>query len=496
MDRLICKNISKAFGQLQALSNVSFEASGGEIMALLGGNGSGKSTIAKIIAGVYRKDAGEILFNDQRIEASSPIETKKAGIVITSQELSLLENFDVAYNVCMCNIPTKGLFVDKKSLEEKALSVLKRCGMEQYWHSRVSDLDANGKYMIEFAKAIAQDPKILILDEITSALYRKDVAAVFDILRELRDKGCIIILITHRMNEIFTICDRVTVLRNGEFISNKATSDVTEADLLFDMTGHRVERSVYAEDTDEDEGTEEKYRLKLEDHTIRGFNTPIQLQIRKGEVICIAGLQGQGQSQLVRELFAINGGIQYTLDDEKVSLSQPKDAVQKGIAFISGDREKEGTFPNRSIEENATVVSDIVLKNKQDVDEALSRYHVRMDKVSLPIRSLSGGNQQKVVLARWTSTPVKVLLADDPTKGIDVNARMDVHKVISEMAEQGMSVVFSSSDEEELINLSKLCKRSKIIVMYGGKIIHTLVGKERTKENIYAYAIPQGGSDL
>lgn len=496
MDRLECRNISKAFGQLQALSDVSFTAYGGEIMALLGGNGSGKSTIAKIIAGVYRKDSGEVLFNDQKVETSSPLETKKAGIVITSQELSLLDNFDVAYNVCMSNLPTRSMFVDRKELEKKAMDVLKRCDMAEYWHLPVSRLNANEKYMVEFAKAIAQDPKILILDEITSALYSKDVAVVYDILKELREKGCIIIMITHRMNEIYAMCDSVTVLRNGEFICTVKTSEASENDLLFAMTGHHVEKAVFSEQEENELETGEEYRLSLDNHVLNGFNTPIQLRLRQGEVVCVAGLQGQGQSQLVRELFAIPGEIQYSMDGKEVSVHDPKDAVQLGIAFISGDREKEGTFSNRSIEENTTIVSDIVLKKKIEVNSALSRYKVRMDKTSLPIRSLSGGNQQKVVLARWTSSPLKVLLADDPTKGIDVNARMDVHKIIAELAEQGMSVVFSSSDEAELINLSKMCHRSRVIVMYGGQIVKTLTGDERTKENIFAYAIPQGETTL
>ena len=465
-------------------------------MALLGGNGSGKSTLAKIIAGVYRKDSGEILVNDQKIDAASPIETKKAGIVITSQELSLLDNFDVAHNVCMCNLPTRGILVDKKCLEQKALEVLTRCGMKNYWHSHVRDLSANEKYMVEFAKAIAQEPKILILDEITSALYRKDVEVVYEILKELRAKGCIVILITHRMNEIYAMCDRVTVLRNGEFISTVETAKVSEAELLFDMTGHHVEKTVFSDETVEKMDDNEEYRLALDNHVISGFETPIQLNIRRGEVICLAGLQGQGQSQLVRELFAMPGEISYKLDGKNVVIPSPTVAVQQGIAFISGDREKEGTFPNRSIEENATIVTDIVLKRKTNADEALSGYNVRMDKITLPIKSLSGGNQQKVIFARWTASPLKLLLADDPTKGIDVNARMDVHKIIAELAEQGMSVFFSSSDEEELINISRMCRRSKILVMYGGKIVKTLTGEERTKENIYAYAIPQGETEL
>lgn len=497
MNQLTCTGITKSFGSLRALSDVSFHATGGEIMALLGGNGSGKSTLAKIIAGVYRKDSGEIYVNDQKIEARSPAETKKAGIVITSQELSLLDNYDVAYNICMCNLPKRGAFVDKKCLEAQAREALARCGMGQYLNRFVSELDSNEKYMIEFAKAVAQHPRILILDEITSALYSKDVEAVKVILSELKRQGCIIILITHRMNEIFSMCDRVTVLRNGEFICNKRTDEVTEAELLYDMTGHDVSKAKFSgADEKQDEETDAHYRIAVKDHVISGFSAPVSLNVKAGEVVCVAGLQGQGQSKLVREMFAISGPIRYQIDAQEVSLRNPKDAVRRGIAFISGDREKEGTFSNRSILENITAVSDIVLKQKIDVPEALKRYSVKMDKTGQLIRNLSGGNQQKVVLARWTATPISILLADDPTKGIDVNARMDVHATIAALAETGMSVVFSSSDEEELIDLSRRCRYSRVIVMYDGKIVKTLSGAERTKENIFRYAIPQGENAL
>ena len=223
MSSLECRNISKSFGQVHALTNVTIEAKSGEILALLGGNGSGKSTISKIVGGLYRKDEGQVFLDGTQIKVASPKEAKRAGIVVTSQELSLMDNFTVAENVCMSRIPRKGIFTDRRAETEKAGRILARLGLGGYEHRHIDSLLENEKYMVEFAKAIIMEPQVLILDEITSALYKKDVETVREILFEMKKQGCIIIVITHRMNEIFEMCDRVTVLRNGEYIDTFET---------------------------------------------------------------------------------------------------------------------------------------------------------------------------------------------------------------------------------------------------------------------------------
>ena len=495
MNRLECRNISKSFGQVRALADVSLEAKGGEILALLGGNGSGKSTISKIVGGIYRMDKGDVLLNDVPIHVTSPLDAKKSGIIVTSQELSLMNNFNVAENVCMSRTPRKGLWTDHKSVKKKAGEVLEKIGLAGYEDKSIDSLEENEKYLVEFAKAIIMEPAVLILDEITSALYKKDVEIMKEILWEMKKQGCIIIIITHRMIEIYEMCDRVTVLRNGEYIDTFETKTVKENDLLYAMTGHDVRKAVRsASENIEDENTETL--LLLKEHRLAGFHKNMNFELKKGEVVGVAGLQGQGQSQLVRELFAISRPIDLWHKGEEVTLKNSSEAVKKGFAFVSGNREKDGSFTNRSIMENLSVVAELILNMKTvKKAEVLEKYKVKMGKGTDAIKTLSGGNQQKVVLGRWTVTEPEVLLLDDPTKGIDVNARMDVHHIIADLSRKGTGVVFVSSDEGELIDLAKRCPRYRIIVMYNGEIKGILSGEEVTKENIYLYAIPQGGAD-
>lgn len=496
MNNLECKRISKSFGSTHALKEVSFTAKGGEILALLGGNGSGKSTLSKILGGTVRKDTGEILLGERTLKIDSPTTSKKNGIIVTSQELSLIENFDVGQNITMSNIPAKGIFVNKKVLFENALKVLKKMNMERFLHYDINSLTANQKYMVEFAKAIIQNPKVLIVDEITSALFREDVKIVQDILFELKAQGCIVILITHRMNEIFEICDKVTVMRNGEYIGTYDTNEIDEHHLLYLMTGHDVKKAVtkaFNANLDEENVSKSKY-ITIRNHKLHGFDSLVNLEIGRGEIIGVAGLQGQGQSHLVRELFAINRTMKLDIEGREVEIKNARDAVKNKFAFISGNREQEGTFSNRSIIENASVVSDLILSKKTpDKEGAMASYKVKMKNSKQPIRALSGGNQQKVVLARWTITNPELILADDPTKGIDVNARTDVHNILIDLANKGMSLLYVSSDEEELVEFTGSYPNSKIIVMYGGEIVKILTGEEKTKENIALYQIPTGG---
>lgn len=495
MSCLECRNISKAFGQVRALSDVTMEAKGGEVLALLGGNGSGKSTISKIIGGIYKKDSGQVLLNGREIHVFSPRAAKKERIIVTSQELSLMNNFNVAQNVCMCIIPTKNGWIDQKSVKDNAKKILERIGLKGYENRTIDSLQENEKYLVEFAKAIIMEPRVLILDEITSALYKRDVEVIRDVLMELKEKGCIIIVITHRMDEIYDMCDRVTVLRNGEYIDTFETKKVTENQLLYAMTGYDVSKAVHKErSTDED--AKQEVLLSLKDHVLEGFHEKVSFELHKGEVVGIAGLQGQGQSQLVRELFAIQRPVHLWLHEQEITIKNPSEAVKRGFAFVSGNREKDGSFTNRSILENLLAVSELILHRKSvEKDQVYKEYKVKMGKETDAIRTLSGGNQQKIVLGRWTVTKPQVLLLDDPTKGIDVNARMDVHRIISDLSEEGAGIVFVSSDEGELIDLAKRCPNYRIVVMYNGEVKGILSGEEVTKENVYLYAIPQGGTD-
>lgn len=494
MIALEAKNVCKSFGAIKALNNVSISISEGEIRAILGGNGSGKSTFSKILGGSVKLDSGEISLYGKEYKTVSPSSSKKQGVVVTSQELSLLDNLSVAENLLLCNLPVKSsILFDKKKCLKQAEEILEKLKIGNILKEKVDSLSANQKYMVEFAKALLQDPKILVIDEITSALHREEVNTVRDIAHELKKKGTTILFISHRMPEIFSICDSITVLRNGELVGTFGVKDNTEDELLSLMTGldmkdfkQSIQTSCYVPTNDEP-------LLYAENFSITGFKNKINLEIQPGEIIGIAGLQGNGQSNLVRRLFAIDGPIELKIDGNEKVIKSPKDAIKNGIAFISGDREKESTFSGRSIAENLGVVADLVLKRKiQDKSQLLSKYSVVMNKISYPIKTLSGGNQQKIVMARWTSTEPRILLADDPTKGIDVQARREIHKIIRELTENGSSVIYVSSDDEELVELTSYCKSSKVIIMYNGEIVNTLTNENITSENIANYAIPRG----
>lgn len=485
---LVCTDVKKNFGKVVALKSVSLTIERGEVRAILGGNGSGKSTLTKIIGGIVSKNSGEITLDGKDYYCKSPQVAKKKKIVITSQELSLLHNLSVAENLCLCDLPTKGLLADKKVTRKIAYESTKKFGLEHLLNKNIAELAPNEKYMIEFVKALIQKPEILVIDEITSALFKQDVEKVAIAVRELKQTGCIILFITHRMPELYMICDSVTVMRNGESIITLPMKDAKEEELLSYMTGRDIKEEM-AVDANESKVYEENDNantiLEVEKMQLNGFAGNVSFKLHENEVIGVAGLQGHGQSTLVRQLFGLYGSVDYKYEGKNVTTKNVTEAVRNGFAFVSGDREKEGAFGERSLAENASAVSYITLKQKKkDVDKLLRSYNVVFHNTKQTILELSGGNQQKVILSRWTNVNPKVFLADDPTKGIDVQARREVHKILYSLAEQGSGVIMVSSDDKELVDLTRNAKRSKVIVMYEGQISAVLVGDKITEDNI------------
>lgn len=488
---LVFQNISKRYGAVIAIKQADMEIEKGEIRAILGGNGSGKSTLAKIAGGLIGRDSGEILFDGKRLDFQSPKEAKKNHVIMTSQELSLFGNLTVEENICICDVPVKGIFTNRKALKEKASKIMKKMKLEALMGVKVSKLAANQQYMVELAKALVQEPEILLIDEITSALYREDVEVVYQILAELKKQGCIILFISHRMAELYAICDSVTIMKNGETIGTYRMQEKTEDELLSLMAGTKMETS----------GGERKYMQKKERDTfiraphifIPDYGTVESLDVRRGEIIGVAGLQGHGQTDLIRSLYGMNGEIKIEKEGKEISIHSPKQAVSHGFAFISGDRERDGTFQERNLAENIAAVQELVKREKLgDAREVLDSFHVRYDNPRQLITALSGGNQQKVVVGRWLCTKPTLLLADDPSKGIDVNARRDLHREFAKLAEQGSAVVMISSDDDELVNITSMVPVSKVIVMYEGRISAVLEGDEINRENIAAASMPIG----
>jgi ribose transport system ATP-binding protein len=502
LPELECRNFSKAFGVVVALKAVSLSLKKGEIRALFGGNGSGKSTCAKILGGSVSKDNGEILIDGKKFEIESPMSAIKQRIAVTSQELSLFPNRTVNQNLTLLNTPKKFLFFeDRKTARSKALSALERVGLQTLLDTAVSELVDSQKYLVEFAKALIFKPRILVVDEITSSLGHQEVAIVGRILKELAGEGCIIIYISHRVNEIFDICSSVTVLRNGEVVNSYQTNEVTQETLLTDMIGSQpvVERQ---DDSGQAiEPTENRKVLSAKNIKIDGFSGEISdFNLEAGEVLGVAGLQGQGKSRLLRLLFGLSEPIEIKLGGKRKHILNSASAISNGIGYLTGDRVNEGAFYGRSIGENLNLVNNVVLKYKPlKNDEVLQENKVKYKSFAFPIETLSGGNQQKVVLLRWTSLRPDILLADDPTKGIDISAKLDVYEIFRQLARQGSAIVFMSSDEEELVSMGKHTDHYSVAVMYDGRIVRRLYGGDITTANIIAASIPTGratGQDI
>lgn len=483
------KNVKKTYGSVVALGGVDLSVEAGEIRALLGGNGSGKSTIAKIVGGIVGMDSGKILIDDSAIMVTSPANAISQGIGVTSQELSLFPLLTVAENLSLINTPKKmGIFRDKKEWRTKAVKALARVGSEHLMDKKVAELTDSEKYLVELAKALVYTPRILIMDEVTSALRREEVKLVGEIMRELSAEGCTILFITHRMNEIFEFCSTVTVLKNGEIVNTYNVKDVDESTLLSDMIGENVKSESKME---RDETGSEEIIFEVKNISLPGFEgNTVDLTLRKGQTIGIAGLQGQGQSQLLRTLFGMNEEISVKIDGAEKRITNPSSAIKAGIAFLSGDRVYEGAFLGRTISANLKVVSNLIMKKDiKDPDTVLKRYGVKYGSVGHPIESLSGGNQQKVIIARWMYTNPKVLLADDPTKGIDVEARKDVHFLINDMTNKYAGVIFASSDDEELVAMASRIGNYSVLVMSDGKFVKELKGDEISTANIISASV-------
>jgi ABC-type sugar transport system ATPase subunit len=493
------EDISKAFGGVQALDKANLSLHGGEIRALLGGNGSGKSTLIKIASGFIHQDNGKIYIDGAEADTSSPKASKKLGIVSTAQELSILPNLSVGENITLCNIPRyKNGFTNRKKIRQETLKILERLNMAGDIDTPIAKLPVSKQYLVEFGKAMYQRADILLIDEITSALYREDVAIVKTILDEYKAQGKIILLISHRLQEIYSICDSVTVMRGGRVIETCDLRNTGEDYLLSLMVGEQYAGApADAAEEEQDvmpEGAGETV-ISVKGLPIKKYGTAVDLEIKRGEIIGVAGLQGHGQSELVRSLFGLCGPVKVTLDGREITVANPVQAVKHKFAFVSGDRELEGSFRRHNLADNINAVAELVFKQKHnDVDALLKGANVKYSSIYQNITSLSGGNQQKVLFGRWTHTKPALILADDPSKGIDVQARSEMRLILQKLSRQGTSMIIVSSDEDELVSLCRDNPNARVIVLYEGNIVATLGGKDVTRNNIIVATLGKGGA--
>lgn len=486
------RGISKRFGYVRALKQAQFSVQKGEIMALLGANGSGKSTMMKVLGGLVRADEGSIFLHGKEIRIERSNDVHKYKIAIGLQDLSLIPTLSVIDNILLGIEPRKTFFVDKKAAEAKIKPILERLGIGYDPEVLVSDLAPSEQSMVEIAKAVARDPDILVLDEVTASLHAHEVDLVFDELKRQKEAGKAIVIVTHRMNEVFRVCDRCTILKGGETVAADAVEHLDLDDIIFHMTGKRPEAVCEAE---EDVNLAELGKTPVVE--TRGISVvpslkEVNFRAFEGEIVGVGGLNGQGQSEFIRTLLGdllIDEG-QMFYQGEELRFRMPVEAVDRGIGFISGDRNRESIFPLRSVGENIFAAEATQGRLFSDLsprvitkyaDRVIEEYSIVAGSTKHLANSLSGGNQQKLIIGRWLSMKPKLLLLDDPTKGVDIHSRREIHRILRDAAREGMCVVYASSDNEELLEIA-----DRIYIFYEGTASRVLAGDDRTEEKLVA----------
>ncbi len=487
--------VTKRYGGVTALDQVDFSCELGSVHAVLGENGAGKSTLIKIISGVVQPDEGSIRLDGAPVSFSHPAAANAQGIVCIFQELSLLPDLSVADNISIADPPRRFGLIDGRAQRKRAEELLARIGCEDVNPlSRVRDLPLSRRQMVEIAKALAKDPSVLILDEATSALTAADVDRVFEILRRLREDGISILTISHRMHEIEAIADKCSVFRNGQHIETFEQGTRSEAEIVQMMIGREI-TAHFPPKPPPPEAT--KPMLELRKYAWEDRLKSIDLSVGAGEILGLGGLDGQGQKELLLGLFGVLKGTsgQVTVQGKAVAINSPQDAKKAGVdlALIPEDRKTEGLMLPMSIADNLTIASLKRLSRGPFVDPAalaaavedgIRRMQIKVGSHQDPVSTLSGGNQQKVVIAKWLMTDPKIILLNDPTRGIDVGTKQEIYRLLRSLAETGASIIFYSTDYEELIGC---CDR--VAVMYDGEVVRELRGDEINERNIIASAL-------
>lgn len=481
-------SLSKGFPGVQALKGVQFELRRGEIHALMGENGAGKSTLIKVLTGVYTRDEGRIHMDGQLVNAESPQEAEQAGISTVYQEVNLIPDLSVAENIALGRQTKKWGLLNWSELKCRARKALARLELELDVDAPLSSYSLANAQMVAIARALDVQAKLLILDEPTSSLNEKEVAELFRVMRQLREQGTSILFVTHFLEQVYEVCDRISVLRNGEHVGTWPTVELNEKKLISKMLG----REVVFQESQSKVATERggPAFLRAEQLGRRGQIYPVDLELRSGEAMGLAGLLGSGRTELARLFFAADSADSGTLtiDSERCQLHEPRTAIRKGIAFLSEDRKSEGIFPDLSIRENLCIALQAVrglfrpLSRKEQerlTQSAIEKLKIKTPNGEVMIKNLSGGNQQKVLLARWLIMEPRLLILDEPTRGIDIGAKVEIETIISESREKGMALLFISSDLEELV---RNCQR--IAVMRDRKKVGELEGESISTHDI------------
>lgn len=485
--------LSKRFPGVRALHDVQFELRAGEVHALMGENGAGKSTLMKILAGVYTRDSGDILYDGQSVNFQSPREAQAVGIGIIHQELQLMNHLTVAQNIFIGREPRSRLrvFLDEEKLNAQARDILARMNVKLDPRAVVGTLTVARQQMVEIAKALSFDSRVLIMDEPTSALNDAEIAELFRIIGELKRRGVGVIYISHKMDELERISDRVTVLRDGEYVGTVETKNASVDEIIGMMVGRKLA------DVEPSHGTGERGEIALE---VKRLNAgplvrDVSFTLHKGEILGFAGLMGAGRTEVARAVFGADpvASGETWVQGVKVSIRKPSDAVAYGIGYLSEDRKQFGLAVGMDVESNIVMSNlgkflslRVFLRRAQirrTANHFIKLLAIRTPSASQQVRLLSGGNQQKIVIAKWLERDCDVLFFDEPTRGIDVGAKSEIYKLLRALAEEGKAIVMISSELPEILRMS-----DRIVVMCEGRITGELAGSEATQERVMQLA--------
>ena len=484
---LSMKGITKSFSGVAALKNAALDLKAGEVVALMGENGAGKSTLMKILTGIYSKDSGEIKYMGQEVCYKGPAESEEAGISIVHQELNMMNDLTVAQNLFIGREEMNGLFIDDKKMNEKARELFKVLKIDINPAEKIGNLTVGKQQMVEIAKAISSNAKVIIFDEPTAALTDSEIEELFKVIRDLKEKGTGMVYISHRMDEINVISDRVIVMRDGEYVGTLITKECSKDDIIKLMVG----RAILGEPkTASNVAKDAPVVLKCENLNRGKAVKNVSFELRKGEILGFSGLMGAGRTEVARLIFGADkkDSGKIFINGKEVTINTPEDAVAHGIGYLSEDRKRYGLIVDKSIEENTVIASLNDFVKGMFIDKAkskeVSKKYVESLKTKTPgvsqlVKKLSGGNQQKVVIAKWLVRNSDILIFDEPTRGIDVGAKSEIYALMESLAKEGKSIIMISSELPEVLRMS-----DRVIVMCEGRITGTLDIAEANQEVI------------
>ena len=484
---LSMKGITKSFSGVAALKNAALDLKAGEVVALMGENGAGKSTLMKILTGIYSKDSGEIQYMGQEVCFKGPAESEEAGISIVHQELNMMNDLTVAQNLFIGREEMNGFLIDDKKMNEKARELFKVLKIDINPAEKIGNLTVGKQQMVEIAKAISSKAKVIIFDEPTAALTGSEIEELFKVIRDLKKQGTGMVYISHRMDEINVISDRVIVMRDGEYVGTLITKECSKDDIIKLMVG----RAIFGEPkTASNVAKDAPVVLKCENLNRGKAVKDVSFELRKGEILGFSGLMGAGRTEVARLIFGADkkDSGKIFINGKEVSINTPEDAVAHGIGYLSEDRKRYGLIVDKSVEENTVISSlnDFVkgifidkAKSKEVSQKYVESLKTKTPSVSQLVKKLSGGNQQKVVIAKWLVKNSDILIFDEPTRGIDVGAKSEIYALMERLAKEGKSIIMISSELPEVLRMS-----DRVIVMCEGRITGILDIAEANQEVI------------